>query len=118
MRKKLIFLLGLIIAGILSYYSGYYLYVSSKPQTEIIEPVTFRHAGNLTKENTKNVQEYYLGKIEQDMLNIYKMPENELYESVKADGLHLQESEKKLLYTGQRFESLNEVFEFLENSMS
>ena len=118
MRKRIMFLLGLVDAGVVSFYSGYYLYISSNPKTEIVEPVNLHRAMMMSDESTDVLQEYYFGIIEQDMLVIYKMPEKIVYDSVKVSGLHLQDKEKRQLHEGLRFGSLNEVFEFLENSMS
>ena len=118
MRKKILFLLCLVIAGILSYYSGYYLYISSNPRTEIVEPVNLHRAMMISEDISEGLQEYYIAKIEQDMLVIYKMPERTFYDSVKVSSLHLEEKDKNELLAGQRFASIEEVFEFLENTMS
>ena len=62
--------------------------------------------------------EYYIAVIEQDMLMIYKMPEETLYDSVKVSTLHIVEEEMTQLQEGMIFEDLTELFGFLENSMS
>ena len=46
------------------------------------------------------------------------MPEEVLYETVKLESLHLSEKEEEALSEGIFFQTLTEVFEFLENSMS
>ena len=64
------------------------------------------------------VEEHYIAKIEQNMLVIYKLPEEIIYDSVKLSTLQLTDSEYTALSNGIDFYSLTEVFGFLENSMS
>ena len=119
MRKTILFVIGLIAVGMLAYFGGYYFYVSENPETEYTEQITLQKSvlqPDTKKEN--DIQEYYLAKIEQDLLNIYKMPEQTLYDSVETSSLNFHGTEETRLKEGISFESLTEVFEFLENSMS
>lgn len=119
MKRMILFVLGLIAAGTLAYFGGYYLYTSENPKTEITEPISLQRAVQISDtENITERQEYYVAKIEQDMLMIYKMPEETLYDSVEMSSLFFQERENAQLVEGIVFEDLTEVFEFLENSMS
>ena len=121
MKKKIYFLIGLVAAGIFAYYAGYHGYTFNYPQTELLNPMTLQKSVPLS-ENEKNIsedeQKYYFGKISQEVLEIYEMPEQILYESVRLNTLHLSEKEKRELSEGVVFMTLTEVFEFLENSMS
>lgn len=120
MKKKLIFGMSLIFAGIFAYFCGYYGYQSSISQTEIPKTMALQHAlqPEISEEGTTADDEYYMAKIEQDLLMIYKMPEKTVYESVKINSLYVTEQEKLRLIAGKIFWNLPEVFEFLENSMS
>lgn len=119
MKKTVLFVTGLIVIGALSYFGGYYAYMSANPETEIIEPISVQRAISLSDtDSAANQLEYYIARIEQEMLMIYKMPEDVLYDSVKLSSLHFQENEYSKLLEGMTFYSLTEVFEFLENSMS
>lgn len=119
MKEKIMFTIGMIAACILAYFSGYYGYLSHSLKTEFIEPLSVQHSIQLGQDAaTEVLKEYYIGKIEQDVLLIYKMPEQILYESVNMDTLHVTETEKEGFIKGKIFADLSEVFEFLENSMS
>ncbi len=119
MKKTVLFIIFLIFAGTLSYFGGYYLYVSENPKTEITEQITVQKAVQLSDTVVSaEEQEYYFAKIEQDMLMIYKMPDATLYDSVEVSSLHVQGMEESQLLEGMRFDTLTEVFEFLENAMS
>ena len=52
------------------------------------------------------------------MLLIYKMPEESIYDSLKTSNLQFQEKDYLQLKNGIVFQSLAEVFEFLESCMS
>ena len=87
MRKKGLFLFVLMIMGVISYFGGYYLYLSSNPKTEIADPVHFQRTGILAEDLQEGRQEYYLAKIDQESLVIYKMPEKIFYDSACCCGL-------------------------------
>lgn len=118
MRKTIVVTSIIILAGILSYFGGYFYYSSVSLQTKNINPVSVQRSVQFIESNQTDIEEYYLVRIEQDMLMIYKIPENIIYDSVKLSTLHLTDSESAALLIGIRFESLKEVFEFLENTMS
>lgn len=121
MKRKIYFFIGLIVAGIFAFYAGYYAYIEENSKTELLNPMTLQKSVPLPEDIMKdsdNEQKYYFGKISQDVLDIYEMPEQLLYESVKLNTLHLSEKEKRELSEGVVFMTLTEVFEFLENSMS
>ncbi len=119
MKKTMIFLIFLILAGTVSYFGGYYFYVTENPKTEIQTPVTVQKSIPLATEQPMVEDEsYYFVKIEQAQLLIYKMPDAVIYDAVDLDGLHLQQAEVKMFEEGIRFENLTEVFEFLESAMS
>ncbi len=119
MRRKILFIIGVLVAGIFSYYGGYYLYTTQRPKVEIEMPATLQRgmADNYIKQ-TGYEQEYYVAKIEQEMLVIYKMPDESIYDSLKTSNLQFQEKDYMLLQKGMSFDSLTEVFEFLESCMS
>ena len=119
MKKTVFFIIGLILAGTLAYFTGYYVYTSEKPGTEVPETIALQKAVILSDDRFfSESEEYYMAKIEKDMLMIYQMPEKSLYDSVELNGLHFTEKEKPQLMEGMVFRDLTEVFEFLENSMS
>ena len=119
MRKKILFFAGLLIAGTVAYYSGYYIYTSQRPKIDIEMPMILQRG---TTENDVELadysEEYYMAKIEQEMLLIYKMPEECVYDSLKTSNLQFQEKDYLQLEEGMIFHSLAEVFEFLESCMS
>ena len=118
MKKTIVVTSSIILAGILSYFGGYFYYTSVNSQTKEIDPVSVQKSVQEIDYDLTDTEEYYFAKIEQDMLMIYKIPENIIYDSVKLSTLHLTDSESAALLTGIRFAGLSEVFEFLENSMS
>lgn len=118
MKKTVVFMIFLLFAGTLAYFGGYYLYVTNHPQTEFSEPVTVQKQVTLDNTVTKEEQEYYFAKLEQDMLTIYRMPEAVEYDSIKASSLHTSGMDESRLLEGMRFETIEEVFEFLESAMS
>lgn len=118
MKRKILFTLFLICTGAFAYYGGYHLYVANNPKTEIIEPETLQRAMPMSDTKETILEEYYIGKIEQDMLMIYKMPEETLYDSIETGSLRFFGDEESQLMEGMVFQDLTEVFEFLENSMS
>lgn len=118
MKKTVLFIIGLIFAGTLSYFGGYYLYVTQNPKIELTEQVTVQNAVPLSSVKMPEEQDYYFAKLEQDMLRIYKMPDAVVYDSVRASSLHMSGMDEELLLAGMRFETLEEVFEFLESAMS
>ena len=119
MKKTVLFLIFLIVAGTLSYFGGYYFYVTEHPKTEYTEPIQLQKAV-LTEMDDSEIkeQEYYYAKIEQEQLMIYKMPDEIVYDSVESSSLQMGGEVRTQLLEGIRFESLTEVFEFLENAMS
>ena len=118
MKKKILFVIFLITAGTFAYYGGYHSYMSNRPKVQIIEPESVQKAIQTKKYNDSDMREYYVGKIEEDQLMIYKMPEDSLYDSIRLSTLSFYGEEKENLMEGMVFEDLTEVFEFLENSMS
>lgn len=118
MRRTILFVVCLIIAGTFAFFGGYYVYMSNNPKTEIIVPESLQRTMPLSGSKEDVPAEYYIGKIEQNMLMIYKMPEKILYDSVETDDLQFYEDEEQKLLDGMVFQDLTEVFEFLENSMS
>lgn len=119
MKKVIFFLIGVIVAGALAYFTAYELYTSEKHSADIPMHVTLQKASPMIKNDMKTpYHEFYLAKIEEKMLVIYKMPEKEIYDSVKLSSLHFGMNEHKELSKGIVFQDLKEVFEFLENSMS
>lgn len=119
MKKTFVALGVLIVLGTFAYFGGYYLYMSENPKTETAEQISLQRAMQMSDtDSTVEQQEYYIVKIEQEMLMVYKMPEEILYDSVETSSLHFQEKEQSQLSEGIVFPNLTEVFEFLENSMS
>lgn len=119
MKKTMLFVISLIAAGTLAYFGGYYFYISEKPKAEFVEQISLQRSVLQSETEQRNsIPEYYIAKIEQDMLMIYKMPEETLYDSVETSSLNFHGTEETQLIEGISFESLTEVFEFLENSMS
>lgn len=119
MKKKIWFMIGLLFAGILAYWGGYYGYQTGHPKTEVSEPLIVQKSIQIPEnEGVFSPEEYYIAKKEQDMLMIYKMPEDVLYESIAINSLHITEADEEGLRAGMIFSNLPEVFEFLENSMS
>lgn len=118
MKKTIVVTSSIILVGILSYFGGYFYYTAVSTQTKNMNPISIQRSIQLTESNQTRIEEYYLAKIEQDMLVIYKIPENVIYDSVKLSTLHLTDSESAALRNGINFDGLTEVFEFLENSMS
>ena len=119
MKRKIGFLILLILAGTLAYYGTYELYGMYRPKVQIPETMSLQKSPVKEELSLKNNDNrYYLGIIEQDRLSIYEMPEQTLYDSVKLSSLQIQNEEKNQLVKGMVFPTLAEVFEFLENSMS
>ena len=118
MRKTILVTCGIILAGILSYFGGYYFYDSVNSKSKTIEPISVQRTILLQDNKEEAAEEHYHIKIEQDLLVIYKIPENIIYDSIRLSSLHLTESEYAAFSDGIDFYSLTEVFEFLENSMS
>lgn len=116
MRKALLFFVCLIIAGIIAFYAGYYLYQSNRSQVEIEEQPVLKRGVRSDSEPPK--RPYYLLKIEGNQLIVYQMPEEIIYDSVKVDSLILQEKDMPALLEGKEYVELTEVFEFLESCMS
>lgn len=118
-KKKITFAVCLVFAGIIAYLGGYYGYQLKNPKTELRESLELHHSISSEQNPAQQtLNEYYMAKIEQELLMVYKMPEEILYESVELSSLHMTEKEKKGLINGMIFWNLSEVFEFLENSMS
>lgn len=102
-----------------NYYTSPTLYTSQRPKIEIEMPAALqRGIANNDIKQTGYEQEYYIAKIEQEMLLIYKMPEESIYDSLKISNLQFQEKDYLQLKNGIVFQSLAEVFEFLESCMS
>lgn len=107
MKKTAVYAAALIVIGVLSYFIGYYITVPKTAPESILS------------EREKNpAQEHYIAKIERDMLFIYEMPENTIYDSMNTESMNFQTGELPALLDGIVFESLTEVYEFLESSMS
>ncbi len=119
MRKTILFLIGLIIAGTASFYGGYYLYMTNRPEISYEMPMTLQKG---IIQNDKNAvaeeQVYYLARIENEKLMIYEMPDERIYDSLKIGTLQFMEKDYEKLLDGITFYNLTEVFEFLENCMS
>ena len=118
MKRTVLFIISLIIAGMFAYYAGYYVYKMNHPEMEFLETESVQRAVQLPENKQMVSDEYYIGIIEQNMLAIYKMPEEILYDSIDVESLQFYGNEKKQLTEGMIFGNLTEVFEFLENSMS
>jgi len=108
----------LITAGTFAYYGGYHAYKINRPKVEMIEPERLQKAVQVKDSDSDHSEEYYVGKIENDELMIYKMPEESVYDSIRLSTLSFYGEEEQKLTEGMIFENLTEVFEFLENSMS
>lgn len=118
MRKSILITSCILLAGILSYFSGYFYYTSVNSHTKMVNPVSVQKSAQLVENDQISDKDHYFAIIEQDMLVIYKIPENEIYDSVKLSTLQLTKSEKAALVNGIDFKNIAEVFEFLESSMS
>ena len=119
MKKVVFFLIGLILAGTLAYFTAYEIYTSEKHRLDVPVPVTLQKAAPVMKNNKEvSTQEFYLARLEEQILVIYKMPEEIVYDSVKLSSLYLDTKERMELSRGIIFQDLKELFEFLENSMS
>ena len=118
MKRVVLFMIGLIIAGACAYYGGYYAYKVNHPKVELLESETVQRAVQMSERTQMVPEEYYFGIIEQDLLAIYKMPEEILYDTVEVGSLRFYGEEERELTKGKIFKTLTEVFEFLENSMS
>lgn len=119
MKKIIVFVVCLIFAGILAFLGGYYGYKMKNPKAEQRDSMERQYSISSEQNHAEQVlNEYYMAKIEQELLMVYKMPEEILYESVELSSLHMTEKEKNGLMSGMIFLNLPEVFEFLENSMS
>ncbi len=119
MRKVVLFFIGMIALGTLSFFGAYAFYLSEYLEMEYVEQIPVQRSvlkSDIGQES--ELPEYYVAKIEQDLLVIYKMPEETLYDSVETSSLNFHGTEEAELMNGITFESLKEVFEFLENSMS
>ena len=116
MRKALLYMIGVIMVGIISYYVGYQFYENNRSQTEFKEQ-QFLQKGN-SKDASYVEAPYYMMKIEDEKLIIYLMPAKDVYDSLKISGLQLLDSDRSALEQGKRFENLTEVFAFLESCMS
>lgn len=119
MKRTLLFVVGLIATGLIAYFGAYYFYISENPKTEVEEQFLLKKSMTEPERFQENNEPgYYLAKIEDNCLMIYKMPEQSLYDYMEVSGLNFQETEKEELMHGISFENLMEVFEFLENTMS
>ena len=118
MKKKILYVIFLIVAGTFAYYGGYHAYTSNRPKVQLIEPERLQKAMPTKDYYNSDIREYYVGKIEKDHLLIYKMPEDSVYDSIRLSTLNFYGEEEEKLMEGMIFEDLTEVFEFLENSMS
>ena len=114
MKKIVLFLIAMAILGFLSYFGAYYAYKASNPGIEITDPVYVERSEIKTKVNE---EPYFLIKLEDDLLKIYQMPEETVYDTVTFSSLQVYDQTEQLK-DGLRFQTLTEVFEFLENSMS
>ena len=118
MKKKILYVIFLIMAGTAAYYGGYHAYTSNRPKVELVEPEKVQKAIQTKGYDNREQQEYYVGKIEEDHLVIYKMPEDSIYDSIRLGTLNFYGEEVTELKEGMVFKDLTEVFELLENSMT
>ena len=118
MKRRILLILGLLIAGTFAYYGGYYLYTENNPKIELLDQEALQKSMPGADSKDAVSEEYYIGRIEQEMLMIYKMPEETLYDSIETSSLSFYGDEEHRLSEGIVFQNLTEVFEFLENSMS
>lgn len=119
MGKRLWFIAGLAAVGIFAYCSSYYFYLGSERERGISDPPVSQYVLPLPEETvSSDEEEYYIAKIEEDVIVIRRMPDNVRYETIKLSSVRFLDDEEERLKEGILFESLSEVFEFLENSMS
>ena len=116
-KKTVLIVLGMIVFGYLAYLTGYY-FMYQNAQASRQRNFEQRNVSLTGQAVELKSNEYYFVRIENKMLNIYKMPENILYDSINLISIHRLKEERELLNTGMTFEYLTEVFEFLESSMS
>ena len=118
MKRTVLFVISLILLGTFAYFGGYYVYKMNRPKVELLETESVQRAVQMSDTAQMVSEEYYIGIIEQNLLAIYKMPEEILYDTVEVKSLRFYGNEEAELAKGKIFENLTEVFEFLENSMS
>lgn len=118
MKKTALFGIVLLAVCVLAYFGGYYAAVSGTLRDQKEEPVTLQRNIEMSETAEEMPGEYYIARIEQDMLFIYEMPENIIYDSMRTESMHFPEGELPVLREGITFRTLPEVYEFLENSMS
>lgn len=118
MKKTVLFGAVLLAACVLAYFGGYYMVVSETLRGQREEPITLQRNIEMSETAEEMPGEYYIARIEQDMLFIYEMPENIIYDSIRTESIHFPEGELPVLREGITFQTLPEVYEFLENSMS
>lgn len=119
MKKLIYYMIFLIAGGILAYFIAYYSYMEKLSKPEVLQSVVLQETVPFNDKNLlMKTDNYYLVKIEKDSLIVYTMPEEQIYDSIKLSSLYISENEYEELYNGLVFEHLNEVLEFLENSMS
>lgn len=117
MKKRTIYMLIVfVILCVLAYFAGYH-FMYDKSETQL-EDVVIQKNLLVNESESEAHSEYYIARMEDEMLHIYKMPDHMIYDSVKIKSIHLSEEEMEKLEKGIIFLNLIEVFEFLENSMS
>lgn len=118
MKKSVSFALLLIFLCFAAYFGGYRMAASRAEKMRQAEK-NYLHQTVRNVEMTEKVPgEHYVAKIEQETLFIYEMPEHTVYDFMEIKTLHFPENERAELKKGLVFETLAEVYEFLENSMS
>ena len=116
MKNKIIFIVGLIMIGLLSYFGSYYAYISSNQRVSPIQTAPIK-IEKYPISNKSTQSSYYLARIEGDLLKIYKMPESRLFETVQLTSIWI-DGEEEQLREGIVLKDFSEVVEFLENRMS
>lgn len=117
MKRKVIIAAAFFAVCLLSAFAGYRAAVSKKPP-ELPQQTEKTVSGAAKEDEAEKKEPHYLAKIEDGQLLIYELPENRIYESMKAEALNFPEQQLPELYRGIFFDTLPEVYEFLENCMS
>lgn len=118
MKKAAIILGTLLLISVLAYWGGYHLVVSKTPEAQPEKEEILKKEFPVQEMPKETFGGHYVAKIEEEMLFIYEMPENTVYDSMRTESMHFPAGELPALREGIVFQSLPEVYEFLENSMS
>ncbi len=120
--KKIKAAVLVIFFAALSYLAGYYTVQKSKPETEpeaVIQRTAKETAGVTAKaEEAEATETYYIARLQGEWLLVMTLPDGQMFEYVRAEEIQITSETGKLLETGIRFETQQEVYEFLENCMS